>query len=57
MLQFNSTCKMKYVFIFLSLFKGDGLDERLNQTLENMLVKFIMDKKDVWDVFLDTCVL
>ena len=21
-----------------------------------MLVKFIMDKKDMWDVFLDTCV-
>ena len=47
---------MKYVFIFLSLFKGNGLDERFNQTLQNMLVKFIMDKKDVWDVFLDTCV-
>ena len=48
---------MKYVFIFLSLVKGNGLDERFNQTLQNMLVKFITDKKDdVWDVFLDTCV-
>ena len=47
---------MKYVFIFLSLFKGNGRDEKFNQTLQNMLVKFIMDKKDVWDVFLDTCV-
>ncbi|KAL5460390.1 hypothetical protein EMCRGX_G033836 [Ephydatia muelleri] len=37
--------------------QGNGLDERFNQTLQNMLVKFIMDKKDdVWDVFLDTCV-
>ena len=47
---------MKYVFIFLSLFKGNGFDERFNQTLQIMLVKFIMDKKDVWDVFMDTCV-
>eukprot|EP00731_Ephydatia_muelleri_P002800 Em0001g2800a len=36
--------------------QGNGRDERFNQTLQNMLVKFIMDKKDVWDVFLDTCV-
>eukprot|EP00731_Ephydatia_muelleri_P006450 Em0003g698a len=34
----------------------NGTDKRFNQTLQNMLVKFIMDKKDVWDGFLDTCV-
>ena len=33
-----------------------GLDERFNQTLQNMLVKFAAKKKRRWDEFFDTCV-
>ena len=36
--------------------KANGLDERFNQTLQNMLVKFIQSKKSAWNSFLDTCV-
>ena len=37
--------------------KANGLDERLNQTLQRMLVKYLnSDHKDVWDEFLDTCI-
>ena len=32
------------------------MDERWNQTLKHMLVKFTHDRKEEWDVFLDTCV-
>ena len=35
--------------------QANGLDERLNQTLQNMLVKFVRDKLKHWDEFLDTC--
>ena len=35
---------------------GNGLDERFNQTLQNMLVKYIIDKKEQWDQFLDMCI-
>eukprot|EP00731_Ephydatia_muelleri_P033592 Em0033g8a len=34
-----------------SLFKANGLDERFNQTLQNMLVKYV----DMWSHYLDTC--
>ena len=29
--------------------------ERFNQTLQNMLVKFIEESKTTWDEILDTC--
>eukprot|EP00731_Ephydatia_muelleri_P029866 Em0021g389a len=33
----------------------NGLDERFNQTLQNMLVKYVSSKKDMWSHYLDTC--
>lgn len=36
--------------------QANGLDERYNQTLQKMLIKFVHKKKEVWDEFLDTCV-
>lgn len=30
--------------------------ERWNQTLKNMLVKFVEDKRNKWDTVLDSCV-
>ena len=35
--------------------QANGLDERWNQTLQKMLVKFIQSKKSAWSSFLDTC--
>ena len=32
------------------------MDERWNQTLKQMIVKFTSQKKEQWDEFLDTCV-
>ena len=32
------------------------MDERFNQTLQTMLVKFVNSKKQKWSSFLDTCV-
>ena len=32
------------------------MDERFNQTLQNMLVKYVDQKKERWEEFLDTCV-
>ena len=32
------------------------MDERWNQTLQSMLVKFVDEKKHLWDSYLDTCV-
>ncbi|KAL5509715.1 hypothetical protein EMCRGX_G005133 [Ephydatia muelleri] len=37
------------------LFKANGLDERYNQTLQNMLAKFVSTKQTVWSSYLDTC--
>ena len=34
----------------------NSLDERFNQTLQNMLVKFVDEKKECWENFLSTCV-
>ena len=42
---FNFTCK-----------QANGLDERFNQTLQNMLIKHISKNKSEWDMFLDACV-
>ena len=36
--------------------QANGLDERFNQTLQNMLVKFVDEKKERWEDFLSTCV-
>lgn len=36
--------------------QGNGLDERFNQTLQNMIVKSIDDKRDKWDCCIDSCV-
>ena len=36
--------------------QANGLDERFNQTLQNMLVKFVDEKKECWEDFLSTCV-
>ena len=30
--------------------------ERFNQTLQNMLLKYIQENKTSWDEFLDTCI-
>ena len=35
--------------------QANGLDERFNQTLQNMIVKFVEKKKELWEQFLDTC--
>ena len=35
--------------------QANGLDERFNQTLQNMLLKFVEKKKELWEQFLDTC--
>ena len=32
------------------------MDERFNQTLQNMLIKYIDPKKNLWAQFLDTCI-
>ena len=36
--------------------QANGIDERYNQTLQNMLMKFANDKKELWYEYLDTCV-
>jgi hypothetical protein len=36
--------------------QANGLVERFNQTIQNMLVKFIDQKKENWQDFLDSCV-
>jgi hypothetical protein len=37
--------------------QANGLDERFNQTLQNMILKFIKDnKKEDWDTQIDRCI-
>ena len=36
--------------------QANGLDERYNQTIQNMLMKFANDKKELWYEYFDTCV-
>lgn len=36
--------------------QANGLDERFNQTLQNMLIKYVHEKHENWDQFLDTCI-
>ena len=35
--------------------QANGLDERFNQTLQQMLVKFVKKQKRHWEDFLDAC--
>ncbi|KAL5479604.1 hypothetical protein EMCRGX_G023150 [Ephydatia muelleri] len=35
--------------------QSNGLVERFNQSLQNMLRKYIQEKKEKWDDYLDTC--
>ncbi|KAL5502554.1 hypothetical protein EMCRGX_G009350 [Ephydatia muelleri] len=35
--------------------QSNGLVERFNQSLQNILRKYIQEKKDKWDDYLDTC--
>ena len=47
---------MNFVLINLALAcQANGLDER-NQTLKNMIVKYVISTKELWDEHLDTCV-
>lgn len=49
----------KFSILYLhihSCVQANGLDERFNQTLQNMLVKFVDEKKECWEDFLSTCV-
>lgn len=45
----------RILFLCHFLLQANGLDERFNQTLQNMLRKYVTDRKDDWDSFLDTC--
>lgn len=36
--------------------QANGLDERWNQTLKNMIVKYVSSRKELWDEYLDACV-
>lgn len=45
-----------YTTIICLFIQANGLDERWNQTLQQMLVKFVAERKDTWEEFLDTCV-
>ena len=38
------------------ILQANGLVERFNQTLQGMLVKFIDNKKEQWEEYLDTCI-
>ena len=51
-------CINKYTCTNNSQFflKGNGLDERFNQTLQNMLMKFVSENKNEWDAYLDTSI-
>lgn len=42
--------------VCINFFKANGLDERWNQTLQNMLVKFVSHKRKSWSAYLDSCV-
>ena len=48
---------MNLVLINLTMAcQANGLDERWNQTLKNMIVKYVSSRKEIWDEYLDTCV-
>ena len=39
------------------ILQANGLDERCNQTLQQMLVKFVAERRKMWEEFLDTSVV
>ncbi|KAL5515870.1 hypothetical protein EMCRGX_G001111 [Ephydatia muelleri] len=39
-----------------ALMRANGLDERWNQTLKTMIVKYAESKKELWDEYVDSCV-
>ena len=43
-------------FDYCFLVQANGLDERYNQTLQNMLVKYVTKQREEWDQYVDTCV-
>ena len=48
---------MSLVLINLTLAcQANGLDERWNQTLKNMIAKYVSSRKELWDEYLDACV-
>ncbi len=47
-------CLQLYILYFL--FQANGLDERWNQTLQNMLAKLVQSNQSSWSSYLDTCV-
>ena len=40
----------------MCVLQANRLVERFNQTLQGMLVKFIDNKKEQWEDYLDTCI-
>ena len=48
---------MSLVLIILTLAcQANGLDERWNQTLKNIIMKYVSSRKELWDEYLDACV-
>ena len=48
---------MSLILITLTLAcQANGLDERWNQTLKNIIVKYVSSRKELWDEYLDACV-
>lgn len=39
-----------------TIFQANGIDEQWNQTLKNMVIKYAHEKKEDWDMYLDSCV-
>ena len=54
--QVCSKDKMQVFNQLINFVQANGLDERWNQTLKQMIVKFTSTNKDQWDDLLDTCV-
>ena len=44
------------MYVYCKNLLANGLVERFNQTIQTMLVKFIVSKKESWQDYLDTCV-
>ena len=52
-MQSLSFSRLVVIFTFI---QANGLDERWNQTMRRMLVKFTETRKDSWEEHLDSCV-
>ena len=55
MVHFPLNMAIIIMVLYNLIFQAIGLDERFNQTLQNMLIKYVRNKQDQWDEFLDTC--